>query len=72
MPGLDGKGPEGKGSMTGRGLGRCKDVGTNSPMFGRGRGFGQGRGLGRGFGRGFGRFGFNRTGNDSENKNKEE
>ena len=35
MPNLDGTGPRGNGSMTGRGLGRC------------GRGYGRGRGLGR-------------------------
>ena len=42
MPGFDGTGPRGFGSMTGRGLGPC------------GRGLGFGRGYGRGFGRGFG------------------
>ena len=44
MPARDGTGPEGKGPMTGRGMGTC------NPKTPRGRG--QGRGLGRGFGRG--------------------
>lgn len=50
MPGGDGTGPEGRGSMTGRALGYCS--GSNSPgfAFGRGRGFGRGySGRGRGF-----------------------
>ena len=60
MPGFDGTGPNGMGSMTGGGRGFCaiplQDV-QNRPFgvgfYGRGRGFG--RGLGRGFGRGRGR-----------------
>ena len=51
MPGFNGKGPQGAGSMTGRGLGSC----------GGGQAYGRGmaRGMGRGFGRGLGRmFGF--------------
>ena len=40
MPGQDGTGPRGLGSMTGRGLGPC--------------GCGMRRGFGRGFGRGIG------------------
>ena len=57
MPGRDGTGPMGRGSMTGRGLGLCG--GANADRFGAG--FGQGLGLGcrgsrgRGFGRGLGR-----------------
>jgi len=59
MPGLDGKGPQGQGSMTGRGLGRCAD-GKNVDETGnveRGEGtfFARGRGVGRGGGRGLGR-----------------
>jgi len=59
MPGLDRTGPEGKGSRSGRGLGKCKDP-ENSKMtefnsseesWGRGRGFGRGRGRGQGRGR---------------------
>ncbi len=67
MPGRDGTGPVGAGSMTGRGLGLCtadnavKD-GANRAM-GSGLGLacrrGSGRGLGHSFGRGFGR-GFSR------------
>lgn len=77
MPGLDGNGPEGKGTMTGRGLGRCKDGEFKSPPgFGRGpcRGFGYGRGRGarRGYrpyhGRGFGRFGLAVDPTDPESK----
>lgn len=54
MPNFDKTGPEGKGSMTGRGDGPCN---ADSPRRGvgrnvRGRGFGAGRGAGRGFGRG--------------------
>lgn len=44
MPNLDGTGPNGQGSMTGRGLGPC------------GRGLARGSGFGRGSGR---RMGFN-------------
>ena len=64
MPGLDGTGPEGQGSQTGRGMGRC---GNNTPAdtnnqnigwFGRMMGRrGAGRGTGRGMGRGMGRRG---------------
>jgi len=55
MPGLDGTGPQGQGSRTGRGLGRCtpeqadKLIGL---MRGIGRGIGRGLGRGRGRGRG--------------------
>jgi len=61
MPGGDGTGPLGLGSMTGRRAGFCAGYsvpGYANPSFGRGfgygRGFGRGRGWGRGFGRGFG------------------
>lgn len=52
MPGGDGTGPVGRGSMTGRAAGFC--AGFSGPGYsnsGSTRGFG--RGLGRGFGRGF-------------------
>lgn len=58
MPRMDGTGPEGRGAMTGRGLGPCG--GGNAVRGGglgrRGRGNRPlcGRGYGRGFGRGFG------------------
>jgi len=39
MPNQDGTGPQGKGPMTGRGMGRC------------GGGQGRGKGMGKGFGR---------------------
>ncbi|MCD6575698.1 MAG: DUF5320 domain-containing protein [Nanoarchaeota archaeon] len=45
MPFGDGTGPDGRGPMTGRGLGYC--AGYNSP------GFTRGVPMGRGFGRGF-------------------
>ncbi len=66
MPRGDRTGPEGRGSMTGRGLGRCSDngnrnFGSDFGGWGRGRGFfngfrgsGGGRGFGRGNGYGFG------------------
>jgi len=47
MPRGDGTGPNGQGSMTGRGMGFC--AGFNAPGFMNG-GFGRGRGLGRGRG----------------------
>jgi len=62
MPGMDGKGPESKGSQTGRGLGNCttstheKQINNQKPQ-GRGPGFGNGLNSGRG--RGFGRKGIN-------------
>ena len=46
MPRYDGTGPDGQGSMTGRGLGPCER--------GLGKSRGMGRGLGRGLGRGYG------------------
>jgi hypothetical protein len=53
MPGYDGTGPRGYGSMTGRGMGYCAVPGTRR-WFGGGA-FGWGRSLGRGRGLGFGR-----------------
>lgn len=45
MPGRDGSGPLGKGSMTGRGMGICKNgAGRNKMGAGLGCGFGAGRG----------------------------
>ncbi|MDX9928591.1 MAG: DUF5320 domain-containing protein [Bacteroidales bacterium] len=71
MPGFDQTGPEGKGPMTGRRLGRCTNYGEKSgskdkesnndienlpPGRGAGRGSGPGRGRGAGGGgRGRGR-----------------
>ncbi len=53
MPGYDGTGPAGQGTMTGRGLGRCAagNAGQARPLR-LGCGWG-GRGRGRGFGRRF-------------------
>jgi hypothetical protein len=53
MPGRDGTGPMGAGSMTGRGLGLC--TGANAVRYGTGFGMGLGFARGCGFGRGFGR-----------------
>lgn len=52
MPNLDRTGPEGKGSKTGRGMGKCRrDSNSEGPQnSGMGRGLGRGRGHGRGFG----------------------
>jgi hypothetical protein len=64
MPGLDGTGPRGRGSMTGRGLGRCNPdskIQNDRPF---------GRGLGRGCGRGFGGRGFRRNWEMIANKDR--
>ncbi len=65
MPGLNRKGPENMGPMTGRKMGRCArpksetdDFGPMNEVQGRGRGLGLRRGsgpCGGGRGRGFGR-----------------
>ena len=68
MPGFDGTGPRGEGTMTGGGRGYCNPNAVgNMPYgggFGRGRGFAggyaSGFGGGRGYGRGFGNRGFYR------------
>jgi len=54
MPGRDGTGPMGAGSMTGRGLGLCAG-GAVGYGTGRGPGLGLGWRRGLGCGRGFGR-----------------
>ncbi|MDP8252861.1 MAG: DUF5320 domain-containing protein [Candidatus Kaelpia aquatica] len=58
MPGGNGAGPAGMGSMTGRGAGYCAGYSTPGYMNptaggGFGRGVGGGRGFGHGMGRGF-------------------
>ncbi|MGI6298935.1 MAG: DUF5320 domain-containing protein [Saccharofermentanales bacterium] len=55
MPGRDGTGPMGAGTMTGRGLGICRGADSVNYGIGPGRGFGRGQACRRGFGRGFGR-----------------
>ena len=55
MPGFDRTGPEGKGSMTGRGDGRCsqknlQQEGQEKPVEAIPLGRGMGRGLGKGMG----------------------
>ena len=49
MPNFDGKGPDGKGPLTGRKLGKCGGATPSARGVGRGRGSnaGRGRGLGR-------------------------
>jgi len=42
MPNRDGTGPQGKGPLTGRGLGPCQNI-QGRPMRQRGQGFGRGR-----------------------------
>ena len=52
MPGGDGTGPVGRGSITGRAAGFCTGYpgpGYANPSFNRGFGRGRGRGIGRGF-----------------------
>jgi len=50
MPNKDGKGPNGEGPRTGRGLGPCE--GASSKAEDATRGYGRGCGRGRGMGRG--------------------
>ena len=51
MPNKDGTGPEGKGSLTGRQLGKCKGARTCPRGLERGQGFGRGLSRGQGMGR---------------------
>ena len=52
MPGKDGTGPLGRGALSGRGLGICKEADASREVYGSG--YGNGRGLGLGAGRGAG------------------
>jgi len=53
MPGGDATGPQGQGSQTGRGLGKCNPSSeTKENFLGFGRGMGRGGGRGRGIGLG--------------------
>lgn len=65
MPGLDGTGPMGQGSGSGRGLGKCNPAKytNNKENIQRPMGAGLGRGFSRGCGRGFGGVGFRRNWN---------
>ncbi|MGQ1787658.1 MULTISPECIES: DUF5320 domain-containing protein [unclassified Saccharicrinis] len=60
MPRFDKTGPEGKGSQTGRGMGKCnpseqsKHNSSDSEKTSGGRGAGRRRGFGRGLGRALG------------------
>lgn len=74
MPGLDGKGPKGQGSQTGRGLGRCNPANKDDEKSTLQRPHGEAfrRGLGKGLGRGMGGAGFHRNlDTDPNNKEKE-
>lgn len=51
MPRLDRTGPDGKGSRSGRGLGRCQKDGAQTGQLGQGQGMGRNNG-GKGAGRG--------------------
>jgi len=52
MPRMDKKGPEGKGPMTGRGLGLCKETSDNEKLQKLGKGMGLRRKEGGGQGQG--------------------
>ncbi len=52
MPKLDGTGPEGKGSGTGRKLGNCNKVSENEKLENLGKGMGKKRNAGGGKGKG--------------------
>ncbi len=82
MPGFDGTGPKGKGPLTGRKMGKCRDSEAEEKdtkekvVYGLGRAGrprGGGRGLGRsGFGKGRGRgFGWGRRYEDDSSKGED-
>ncbi len=52
MPQMDGTGPEKKGKLTGRGLGKCKETSEEEAIQKLGKGLGQRRKSGGGTGRG--------------------
>ncbi len=52
MPHLDGKGPEGEGTKTGRGLGQCSEVDQSTLIEKLGKGLGLKRKSGCGKGKG--------------------
>ena len=54
MPGLDRTGPEGRGSHTGRGFGKCNPESQNNGTDTTSNDVPDERGFGRGFGRGGG------------------
>lgn len=54
MPGFDGRGPDGVGPFTGRGMGYCYDAADRGRAGFRGFGAARGRGFGRGAGYGAG------------------
>jgi hypothetical protein len=52
MPRLNGNGPEGKGSTTGRGLGKCKETTKEEALQKLGKGLGRRNKTGGGAGKG--------------------
>ena len=52
MPRMDGTGPEGKGKLTGRGLGKCKKTPDDEALKKLGKGMGLRRNAGGGEGQG--------------------
>ncbi|HPT14495.1 MAG TPA: DUF5320 domain-containing protein [Bacteroidales bacterium] len=52
MPKLNGTGPEGQGSASGRGLGKCQTVSEEEKLQKLGKGMGQRRKSGGGIGKG--------------------
>lgn len=52
MPKMDGTGPEGKGSRSGRKLGECADLAESEKLAKLGKGMGKGRKSGSGQGKG--------------------
>ena len=52
MPHMNGTGPEGKGSATGRGMGKCKKTTEEEALQKLGKGLGQRRKTGGGTGKG--------------------
>ena len=52
MPHMNGTGPEGKGSATGRGLGKCKKIPDEEALQKLGKGLGKRRKTGGGTGKG--------------------
>lgn len=54
MPRLNGTGPQGAGSQTGRSMGNCSTEKSTAPYLGRGHRMGNGQGKGNRCGRGYG------------------
>ena len=70
MAGRDGRGPLGRGALTGRGFGVCNENRTTSARQGRGAALGLGQRCGKGFGQGQ-RRGFGTARQYNENTSEE-